>query len=768
MMTLDSTCQKIERYLRKDNVNPLLVDVQNCADLSALKTQFNIPGNYFIDASDYCNNDEFPRMDNLIDVLQHKEANLFLTGFTTFMKLKGGRELTTELENLLSMTTKGHVIVFCYQCRNYLNAIIDSDKRVATRVAMVDGTETLQPKLFFVDRSLKMTSSIHEVIGLQKIANEIENCSKDRIFIQTTKHSNQFPLSLFMIEDIDDAFDALCYRDPATKSLNKEYGTPKQWGMVQENFTSWSSLFSNTFGNVDALDLAITQYKLFDERMRWQYYIALKLYGCKNNHYLNEVAKVCKEYKDFVKCIYRNILTKNHTDSEFSRAYQERKNILNAIGNPISEVADFCKIVRSKEKDAIYYLTDNTDQEKELIFNLLDKYGEDYDRDKIVDILNNCYPDLALYLGKYRFKSDFLTSYFQDYKYQKVINKILPAFDDTVKDQAVKRDYITLLPARSSVIESIDKTDAQTYFTDAMGVEYLAFIMAICQKKDLMAKVTVAHCELPSITSRNKDFWSYFSTEKHPIITVSGIDEIKHHGKDDCDYNKTKLPIHLISELEIIERLLEKIRANLVGEKYSKAILIADHGASRLAVIHETENVWEMAEKGEHSGRCCPKSEIDKQPEYAVDADDFWALANYDRFRGSRKANVEVHGGASLEEVTIPIIEITNISEDIEVKLLPIDKPATFVGTPVITVSYRKKAAIKICINQKMQDVSIDVDGHTYDAEPIDENYYQVSEMPEIKKAKVYSVNVYACGNPIASSLPLIVKKEGGGERNLL
>ena len=34
----------------------------------------------------------------------------------------------------------------------------------------------------------------------------------------------------------------------------------------------------------------------------------------------------------------------------------------------------------------------------------------------------------------------------------------------------------------------------------------------------------------------------------------------------------------------------------------------------------------------------------------ATDAEDFWALANYDRFKGSRKANVEVHGGATLEK----------------------------------------------------------------------------------------------------------------------
>ena len=37
----------------------------------------------------------------------------------------------------------------------------------------------------------------------------------------------------------------------------------------------------------------------------------------------------------------------------------------------------------------------------------------------------------------------------------------------------------------------------------------------------------------------------------------------------------------------------------------------------------------------------------------------YWVLANYDRFKGGRPANIEVHGGATLEEVTVPVIEIT-------------------------------------------------------------------------------------------------------------
>ncbi|MEI3158007.1 MAG: hypothetical protein V8T08_00050, partial [Monoglobus pectinilyticus] len=73
--------------------------------------------------------------------------------------------------------------------------------------------------------------------------------------------------------------------------------------------------------------------------------------------------------------------------------------------------------------------------------------------------------------------------------------------------------------------------------------------------------------------------------------------------------------------------------------------------------------------------------DADVKSEFATEEDGFWVIANYDRFKGGRKANVEVHGGATLEEVVVPIIEITKFAEDIEVSIIE----------KVITVSFRKK-----------------------------------------------------------------------------
>lgn len=171
---------------------------------------------------------------------------------------------------------------------------------------------------------------------------------------------------------------------------------------------------------------------------------------------------------------------------------------------------------------------------------------------------------------------------------------------------------------------------------------------------------------------------------------------------------------------------------------------------------------------GNHSGRCCPKSELDEKPESAADADDFWVLANYDRFKGSRKADVEVHGGATLEEVTVPIIEITYLQGKPEIKLMPLDAPASFAEIPEIKVGRNKPAAIKIFSSQKLMDVSIEIDGRNYPATMIDDNFYVVDNMPEVRRAKLYYVDVLACGNKMANALPLRIRNAGMSEKSIL
>ena len=219
--------------------------------------------------------------------------------------------------------------------------------------------------------------------------------------------------------------------------------------------------------------------------------------------------------------------------------------------------------------------------------------------------LQHVYPDMYAYLLPYKFNAALLYEYFEDYKFCKLENRITPEFNSLVEEQAVKREYNLLLPARSEKIESVDMSGAIAYFMDAMGVEFLGYIVEKSKQKKLLPKITVCRSELPSITSRNKEFLDVFAERNVQCIDNKQIDEIKHHGAENFTLENSPYPTHLIRELEIINHALDLIKMDLAQGKHTKAIMVSDHGASRLVVLNNQLIDGEFDAKGTHCGRVC-------------------------------------------------------------------------------------------------------------------------------------------------------------------
>ena len=768
-MSLDQHMQRINRYLSRNEKQPIIVDVQNEADQSELVQHYNVGRSMLISASQYCVPDNMPNFDNLIQDLKTKEGILIVTGTSSFLKLMGTKELKKFIRSLLDLNTAGQVIFITYQCRHFLSW---NDPRLDRRIIIIDGVEKKIPNIVFTALGVPLPQNSNSVKGIENFAEKVEAGSADTIYMITEKNKASFPDALYSITNLRDAYNAIALKDDSTKSLPKTIGTDRQWDYALKLFEQkncWADVIDTEFGSHILLDQALSSYTHFPDEKKWLFFIALKLYGTNSNWCLTSAAQKANSSDDFVRQVYRCILDKSVDDKDFWECYKSRKIVLQQMGNSSAELASYCKIIFSKGIYAIYYLTDNTQKEQETIFAFLDRYGLDMDRTKLMEILAKVYPALYNYLLPFRFGNELLNQYFQDYKYQKVINKILPEFEAKVEEQAKKREYNSILAPRSSVIEGLNRNDAQLYFMDAMGVEYLGYIISICRELKLITNVTVCASEIPSITSINKEFWNLFLDSKHPSVSIKEIDEIKHHGKYDYDfYKNSRLPIHLIKELEVIKKVLIKIKDDLLDGKMQRAFMIADHGSSRLAVLHDTENVWEMTEKGQQSGRCCLKSDVDEQPDFATDAGDFWALANYDRFKGGRKANVEVHGGATLEELCVPIIELTYLTDRPEVFLLPADGDDISISKiPEIEVSFRKKAVLKIFSTVALQNVGISVNGKYYAATELGNNYYRI-DMPDLKKPDTYYADIQSGNNVIAEKLPFIIKKEGQREQDLL
>ena len=379
-------------------------------------------------------------------------------------------------------------------------------------------------------------------------------------------------------------------------------------------------------------------------------YLKLNVQSIKNE-YLRHVVTVTEKYDELKDNILTEIIRIPRNDPRFTGYYAERKKLIRYF--PESDMAAFILQNDIDPAESIYRYTDCTRMECERIISWVAAHG-------YIKEIEDIYPALAQYLRPYIFDcgkySESFTEYFRQYRLQKVTNQITPAFLETVNKNAVELPYTHLETRDSAILRISDKKNAYLYWIDALGVEYMAYITELVRKKGLSMHTDITYAELPTITVINKGFFEKWSG---PLkYKEEELDSIKHKEKGGFVYKDGSAPVHLYSELKVIERAIDFAATELAMHHCKSVVIASDHGASRLAVIHKQEEKYETDTKGEHSGRCC-KEFADADLPYAIRENGYLVLADYGRFKKSRAANVEVHGGASLEEVLVPVITLT-------------------------------------------------------------------------------------------------------------
>ena len=628
-MNLDGIKKKISDYLLSKKRWPVVVDFASRSDIADFVEYFKIGDNQMLSAEKLCAKDGTFKHEELINTIENNKGNTFILETTAFLKLHGENFTQSILKSVLSKNIDGHLVFITYQCKNYLRF---KDNRFGERnqIYLVEGDLDVSADICLIRPEL-VEAFPGCYNGFQYLGYAYEHKGTDVIYIATDIEAAKFSRSAFKIMQMNNSFDILCGKDSRTRTLPKHFGTEEQWNYALKQMGangSWLSIAEGHFGGVQALTDCILQYDSFNDDKRWLYFIVVSLFGVKKESYLKFAIEKSANYLELRKELFRALLSIDYQEPAFGRMYDERKKILRSMSDITSEIVDYCKVVNIKGQAAIYYLTDITQLEKERIIDWLAVYGQNYSNAGLVKILKVVYFDLSTYLSTYRFKNALLDKYFENYKYQKAINKLLPSFQAIVDEEAKALNFVSILPARTSVVDKLDLQCAHAYFFDALGVEYLSFIQAKCEEYGLTTNISVARCELPSLTCFNKEFIDTFKQKGCEVSDIKELDEIKHHGEETFSYEKVKTPIYLIRELEIIDDLLKKIRASIYSpnSSYKKIIIISDHGASRLAVLNETENLWRMETKGMHSGRCCPQNEINEQPNSSISAENYWLM----------------------------------------------------------------------------------------------------------------------------------------------
>jgi len=739
-------CSAINNYISSVKGLPFFYVVGDDDYISTLE-ELKQNGLSIVRVSDFCSKDDkYPNIDNIIDYFRtsdvdYRDNKSVLIGLGEYLALRGTAEADKVLARL-SHTTLGNArVVLLLRCVTpQVTQMISSDHRIeASQRAYISPTPIFDISVVNTKKTLEKSN-----VGMKAMLRQLEDgaCGSITVHTDLSLDNSSLPISM-----ITDSYSALTHEINGF-TLSKEYGSNEMWDKFLDDVIKNNKSVNAVFDKYDLLDdyeQDIYEKVSGFEYINWLYFLSLKANIEKiSNPYLKYVVNNVSSFVNLKNSLLIEIVNISHIDNEYNKLYLARKKLLKDF--PESDIAVFLNENSINPKESIYRFTDNTAAERMAIIKWLSQNPTKVSLEEI-------YPALNSYLKKYIFDcgqlSEQLTTYFDEYKKQKLLctTDVSDDFMHLVTTHAQNHTY-THLPTRDNAIKSIKNKDSTfLYWIDALGVEYLSYITELVHKKGLSFHVEITRVDLPTITSKNSQFYEQWQGAKYK---EERLDNIKHKDNGGFFYSeKSSEPTYLASELNIIEDAINYAAAKLAMHECKSFVITSDHGASRLAVIHNQEEKYDTDTKGEHSGRCCKAFSGCDLP-YAIEENDFLTLSDYGRFKGSRKANVEVHGGASLEEVVVPIITLT-LRNNSSVEIRVLDKedihPDRHLGTTVkLYISYV----------ETIDNVLLVINGTSYKASSDDRSHYTFV-LSDIKRSKQLSADVYD-GNNLIGNVTIAVK----------
>ena len=760
--TMDQCFDRIEAYCQKEITgHPLLVNTENAHDFQCLVKRMQLDGNKTcVFVHDYCGKG-LPQIDAIFRDVK-KKGCFVVIGLSSYVMLLGKKRAEELMARLQELSVAGHVIVLLSHMKEIRLSRMQQDQHLSYRVLLLEGDPTPLPSIYLASPE---ENSFGQLVlpNIQALLEKLEQYDpvggETSFAVRTSLHKEVFSESMYSIRSSKGIYKELLRAFPVLKGdLEESWGTKEDWERFAQEWKeclSWGALAEKHFG-IDAHFSAILEreYEQADTYETWLYWLLLKVQGPSEDAYLSYALGKSRHWQDLWEHIFLSLSSLSFQMREFEKYCEGRKRLLRLLEGqtiPATWVSEYQDAIAQKGRDAIWYLFAGTAWEEKMLFQCLADY--DYTKEEVMGMLKTHFPDLFAYMKSFTFTMHqkvperlvpLLTKYFDDYKWQKLMNHLTPDFKAQVNTLAEHRVY-NQFPIRSLALSQMKKENTMMYFVDALGVEYLSYISEKCKTYGLLLSIQVVHGELPSITSQNTEFMN------PGVINIKDLDALKHESQT-YNYEKQKIPLHLVAELKAIDGVLQTIRDGLLTKEMKSAIIISDHGATRLAVLNDEEYGAEFIvgeSKGQHSGRCCQVEEDPGIP-FAAYENGYAVLANYMRFKGSRKADVEVHGGATLEETLVPLLQISLKPKDPMVEFQP------------ALVQLRKKEVGELLLvtNFDMADPYIIVNGKIYRGKLDTHRRRAIIPLPDMKRTHDYMADIYDGDTLLKEQVAFHVKKE--------
>lgn len=371
----------------------------------------------------------------------------------------------------------------------------------------------------------------------------------------------------------------------------------------------------------------------------------------------------------------------------------------------LERVSDICK--------KLQFITGLSFTERKFIVK---SFGESLGKDdkssllQLEDLLRETYPELYYYLkdiypDNINEENKWIVDYIKYYKCSRVTDSINPKLIALLKEKNKDEKtffswYLSIQSLQNYIVkEEVD----QIILIDALGLEWLSLVVGILEKKGFnIERKYVARVELPSITEVNRVDGSQY---------VRNLDEFI-HSQSNYEY-----PENLIREIEIIKEIIEE---RLGSSK--KILIIGDHGFTAFALSRFNNKKKYDFQQAEHEGRyMLIKNEMLKDDDFIL----------YESMIGLNKKSYivalkytslsdvprrEVHGGATPEEVLVPVIYASKMTpKEVSYKVELLTEEIS-VREPILEFKITPKVEDKLSVwyKRKKLDVSYDRDRDVY------------------------------------------------------
>ena len=677
MITFE-TLDELKNFLQGDkgkiSFSPVrFINVDSLSDWFEMKNFLSTLTMDFIFLSSYCiGDDTFPNLRKLRNDLQKETRNICVLPLSEYLRVNPD-QAEPEIKRFLNLykgeTYSFRIYFLMYRLKSFFLSLKIVDPRQRECVLLSSTNTADDYSLTIIQKSMQLKTSGEQVDNFKRYLQYWEKAPNESLTLYTENAIYLQDKKFFDdVKVIANAFDLLRHHYTLTAELKRNFGREEDWQRLAEVIATTGN-FERAFCKALAVEgFGMSSFKNFGEREKFQKWLLWLRCKLKNSGYVARCARASNSPEEFVTQIYELIFS-CADEKGFDELCEERQEILSLM--KILPPENFLERIRQSDKRlALKILMDNSHAERLLIFETLQRFRFN-ELDAVQKILQQVFPALSKYLSDTS-KEVFTTEqaeYFRRYRWLKVTNHLTEDFNQRVTEIAKNAGKnIYALASRNQVVSEEYSNGTAILFVDGLGAEYLNFLAEdfASLKEKFFIKYRVGRCNLPSVTENNKDFLR----GKNVVGEVLELDTMKHESRT--------YPENILGELKFLVTLKEKILRAL--DVHEKIILCADHGTSRLAVLARQtkfDNVFSAEGRQIYkSGRFADAMVGDEKIfPTALEYDGKIIFADYSRFIQKGSPGSETHGGATLEEILVPVVTIERRKKISEPKnLQPVKK----------------------------------------------------------------------------------------------